>query len=114
MTTPNPETHIAEEALRGLLTLIGRITDIHKSESPVGLAVKKLGDRFNQTAIDVIRTNTARALADDFNRDAILHALPGLPVAHMVMADILAGALKDIVAAANQGDGFSHNPRMED
>ena len=114
MTTPNPETRIAEEALRVLLTLISRITDIHKSESSVGLAVEKLGDRFNDTAIEAVRTNTARALADDFNRDAILHALPGLPVGQMVMADIVAGAIKDIVAAANQGDGFSHNPRMED
>jgi hypothetical protein len=109
MTTPNPETRIAEEALRGLLTLIGRITDVHKSESPVGLAVEKLGDRFNQTAIDVIRTNTARALADDFNRDAILHALPGLPVTQMVMADIMAGALKDLVSAANQSGESSPN-----
>jgi len=109
MTTTNPETRIAEEALRGLLTLISRISDIHKSESPVGLAVEKLGDRFNQTAIEAVRTNTARALADDFNRDAILHALPGLPVGQMVMADIMAGALKDIVAAANQGDGSSTN-----
>lgn len=109
MTTPNPETRIAEEALRGLLTLIGRITGIHKSESPVGLAVKKLGDRFNETAIEAVRTNTARALADDFNRDAILHALPGLPVGQMVMADIMAGALKDIVAAAKQDGGSSPN-----
>jgi len=109
MTTTNPETRIAEEALRGLLTLIGRITDIHKSESPVGLAVEKLGDRFNETAVEAVRTNTARALADDFNRDAILHALPGLPVGQMVMADILAGAIKDIVAAANMDGGSSPN-----
>ncbi len=60
-------------------------------------------------AIEAVRTNTARALADDFNRDAILHALPGLPVAHMVMADIMAGALKDIVAAAKQDGGSSTN-----
>jgi len=109
MTTTNPETRIAEEALRGLLTLIGRITDIHKSESPVGLAVEKLGDRFNETAIEAVRTNTARALADDFNRDAILHALPGLPVCQMVMADIVAGAIQDIVTAAKQDGGSSTN-----
>lgn len=105
--TRNPETRIAEEALRGLLTLVGRITDIHKSESPVGLAVEKLGERFNETAIEAVRTNTARALADDFNRDAIQNALPGLPVVQMVMADIMAGALKDIVAAANSSDGIN-------
>ena len=109
MTTTNPETRIAEEALRGLLTLIGRITEIHKSESPVSLAVEKLGDRFDETAIEAVRTNTARALADEFNRDAILHALPGLPVGQMVMADILAGAIKDIVAAASVDGGSSPN-----
>ncbi len=109
MTTPNPETCIAEEALRGLLTLIGRITDIHKSKSPVGLAVEKLGNRFNQIAIEAVRTNTARALADNFNRDAILHALPGLPVTQMVMADILAGAIQDLVAASKTDDDSSPN-----
>ena len=109
MTTTNPETRIAEEALRGLLTLVSRISDIHKSESPVGLAVEKLGDRFNETAIEAVRTNTARALADDFNRDSILHALPGLPVTHMVMTDIIAGALQDIVAAAKSDGGSSPN-----
>ena len=105
MTTTNPETRIAEEALRGLLTLVRR----YPVEGPVGLAIEKLGDRFDETAVEAVRTNTARALADDFNRDAILHALPGLPVGQMVMADILAGAIKDIVAAANMDGGSSPN-----
>jgi len=105
MTTTNPETRIAEEAMRGLLRLAADIPN----DSPFQRARIKLGERFNETAVDAIRTNTARALADDFNRDSILHALPGLPVVHMVMADIMAGAIKDIVAAAKSDDGFSHN-----
>ena len=105
MTTTNPETRIAEEAMRGLLRLAADIPN----DSPFQQARIELGERFNDTAVDAIRTNTARALADEFNRDAILHALPGLPVAQMVMADIMAGALKDIVAAAKSDDGFSPN-----
>jgi len=105
MTTTNPETRIAEEALRGLLILAADLSN----DSPFQQARIKLGDRFNEIAIVAVRTNTARALADDFNRDAILHALPGLPVGQMVMADIMAGALKDIVDAAKSDDGFFHN-----
>jgi hypothetical protein len=103
MTTP--ETKLAQEALRGLLTLAADLPN----DSPFQQTRIKLGDRFNETAIDAIRQNTARALADDFNRDAIEHALPGLPVGQMVMADIIAGALKDIVAAAKSDDGSSPN-----
>ena len=110
MTTTTPETRVAREALRGLLRLAADVPN----DSPFQQARIKLGDHFNDVAAEAIRTNTARALADDFNRDAILHVLPGLPVSQMVMADIIASALKDILAAAKNDGGFSPNHKMED
>ena len=105
MTTTTPETKLAREALRGLLTLAADLPN----DNPFQQARIKLGDRFGEVAAETIRSNTARALADEFNRDAILHALPGLPVGQMVLADIIAGALKDILAAAKVDGGSSHN-----
>ena len=110
MTTTTPETRIAREALRGPLRLAADVPN----DSPFQHARIKLGDRFNEVAAEAIRSHTARALADDFNRDAILHALPGLPVGQMVLADIIAGALKDILAAAKEDGGLSPNPQTED
>ena len=110
MNTATPETKLAREALRGLLTLAADLPN----DNPFQQARIKLGDRFNESAIEAIRSNTARALTDEFNRDAILHAPPGLPVGQMVLADIIAGALKDILAAANNDGGFSPNPQTED
>jgi len=110
MTTATPETKLAREALRGLLTLTADLPN----DNPFQQARIKLGDRFNEVAAEAIRSHTARALADEFNRDAILHAPPGLPVGQMVMADIIAGTLKDILAAAKNNGGYFPNLKTED
>ncbi len=110
MTTATPETKLARQALRGLLTLAADLPN----DNPIQQARIKLGDHFNDVAAETIRNHTARALADEFNRDAILHAPPGLPVGQMVLADIIAGALKDILAAAKEDGGLSPNPQTED
>ena len=104
------ETLIAEVALEGILILAQRSSN----DNPFGQARLLLGDSFPEALTDAVRRNTARALADEFNRDAILHALPGLPVGQMVMADIIAGTLNDIVAAAKEDDSISPNPQTKD
>ena len=107
MTKPNAATMIAQAALRGLLTLADRAAPTCRFQQ----SRVRLGQRFDEVAIEAIRRNTAKTLADDFCIDAVLHAPKGLPVAEMVMAQIIADATKDIIAAAQADDGSTTNER---
>jgi len=71
-------------------------------DSPMDHARTKLGDRFCEVTCNALKTTVLQVLTDPEMKELVTKASPGLPVAQMWMATIIADTSAVVIAAANQ------------
>jgi hypothetical protein len=94
----NPITRLADAVMRAF----GRLTADAPNDCPFQRARLALGERFADVACAALRQSTLAALTDEENKRLVIEAPRGLPVGEAIMATILADAIKEVIAEANQ------------
>lgn len=84
------------------IEMFGKSVANARPGSPFDQARTKLGDRFYEVAIPILRDMVLRVVTDPETREIISDATPGLPVAPMLMLTILADTVTAVVKAANE------------